>query len=370
MRILYITTVSGTMAFFEEYITKLTSKGDVVDIACGKTELSYLDVYKKLGCKIYNLGTSRSPLAIKNFMSVSSIKKIVKEGKYDIVHCHTPIISAFTRIACRRLRKNGVKVVYTAHGFHFYSGASLKNWILYFPVEWICSFWTDGLVTINSEDYSRAKRFLHAKHMYYIPGVGIDSAKFRNNRHMNIIRNEFGIPEEAILFLSVGDLLPNKNHQIVIKAISEIKNSNLYYIIAGANDPSELNKLITDNSLNDRVFLAGYRRDITNFFSDADVYILPSFREGLNVSIMEAMASGIPCLVSDIRGNRDLIDDQGGLRFDPHNLESVKEAIEKIITKKDLWSQYGSYNQKKVEMFDAITVDEQMDKVYKDVCRS
>nr|WP_278245697.1 glycosyltransferase [[Eubacterium] cellulosolvens] len=290
----------------------------------------------------------------------------VEEGKYDLVHCHTPIAAAVTRVACRPLRKKGVKVLYTAHGFHFYDGAPLKNWLLYYPVEWLCAFWTDGLITINSEDYRRAKKRLHAKRVYYVPGVGTNIDGFGVDcKHE--IRKEFNIPESAILFLSVGELNKNKNHQVVIKALAEVNNTNIYYIIAGAGDEVPLKDLIQKYRLENRVFLAGYRTNIKDFLADADVYILPSIREGLNVSIMEAMASGKPCLVSDIRGNRDLIDDHGGIRFDPHSVVDTRKAIVQMLDKREMWRQYGGRNRRKVEKYESKRVNTLLERIYNEV---
>ena len=181
MKILYITTVGGTMCFFTSFIRQLLDDGNTVDIATNESTGSLVpSCYREWGCNIYQLSCTRSPLDIRaNLRTIGEIKKIVKEGEYDIVHCHTPIAAMCTRIACYSLRKKlGLRVFYTAHGFHFFTGAPVKNWLLYYPVEWIYSWWTDVLITINKEDYKRASTHLHAKKTVYIPGVGIDTAKF------------------------------------------------------------------------------------------------------------------------------------------------------------------------------------------------
>ena len=178
MKILYVTTIGSTMIFFNSLIEELIEKGNVVDIATNESQAQVPELYKKLGCKIYHISTNRSPFSFGNFKAIAQIKKIVEENKYDIVHCHTPLAGMATRFACKKLRKKqGVKVIYTAHGFHFYKGAPKKNWLIYYPIEKICSKWTDALITINKEDYLFAKKKMKTKKIEYVPGVGVDTEK-------------------------------------------------------------------------------------------------------------------------------------------------------------------------------------------------
>ena len=178
MRLLYISTIGGTMDFFKDLIHELVNAGHTVDIATNENGSPVPAYYHELGCEVYPLSCSRAPLNKGNLTAIREIKKIVRDGEYDMVHCHTPIAAACTRIACKGMRKRGLKVIYTAHGFHFYKGAPLKNWLLYYPVEWLCARWTDMLITINKEDYERAKKHLHTKRIEYVPSVGIDVKRF------------------------------------------------------------------------------------------------------------------------------------------------------------------------------------------------
>ena len=157
MRILYITTVGMTMRFFQSFISELCKEGHTVDIACSDTE-SIPEYYKKEKFKIYRLSCSRSPFNFGNVRAIREIRMIVRKNQYDIVHCHTPVAAACTRLACRPLRKKmALRVFYTAHGFHFCTGAPKKNWIVYYPIEKWLSRYTDVLITINKEDYRRAR---------------------------------------------------------------------------------------------------------------------------------------------------------------------------------------------------------------------
>lgn len=331
VKILFVTTIGSTMGFFRFIVKQLIDAGNIVDIATNETQSLVQSYYKEWGCKIFPISTSRSPFSTGNKKAIKQIRDLSKN--YDIVHCHTPVAAAVTRLACKNLRNNGLIVIYTAHGFHFYKGAPLKNWIIYYPIEKYCSKFTDILVTINKDDYTFAMKKMKAKQVEYVPGVGIDIGMFSNvviNKTAKL--DEIGVPQNATVLLSVGELNSNKNHQIVIKALAQLHNVNLHYVIAGAGGKkNDLEKLAYNLGVSKQVHLLGYRRDVVELYSVADLYLLPSQREGLNVSIMEAMASGLPCIVSKIRGNADMIDEQGGILCDSMNVDAWSKAIEITI---------------------------------------
>ena len=361
MKILYITTIGGTMDFFTDLIFELIREGNLVDIATNET-LSPVNIcYREWGCRVHPISCTRSPFHPGSLKAIQEIRTIVAENHYDVVHCHTPIAAMCTRLACRPLRKKGVKVIYTAHGFHFYKGAPLKNWLLYYPMEKLCSYFTDLLITINREDYVLAQKKLKAKRVEYVPGVGIDVDKFRDvivDRAMK--RREIGIPEDAVLLLSVGELNHNKNHEMVIRAIAEME---VYYVIAGrGNLQKYLQELIDDLGITHRVKLLGFRTDIAELCKTADMLVFPSIREGLPVSLMEAMACGMPIACTRIRGNVDLIDENGGILFDSSSIEACRAAIEKIM-QTDM-QEKGQYNLMKVKAFSKEKVIDTMKNCY------
>lgn len=363
MKILYVTTIGITMDFFHTFIKQLTEEGNTVDIATNDKASPVSDFYRKLGCNIYQIDTSRSPLNKGNLKAVKQLKALAEKEKYDIVHCHTPIAAMCARIACRKARKNGTRVIYTAHGFHFYKGASLKNWLLFYPIEKLCAHFTDVLVTINKEDFNLAQKKMKAKQIKYVPGVGINLEKF-SQITVNALemRKEIGVPENAKLILSVGELNENKNHETVIRAIA---NTDFYYAVAGKGKRrEELQAIIDELGLTERVKLLGYQTDILKFYQIADVFVLPSFREGLNVSLMEAMASGLPCIASKIRGTVDLIDENGGILCTADDVLGFKTAIEKVLSNKNASAEMGEYNRKKIENFDEKIVCKMMKEIY------
>lgn len=363
MKILYVTTVGITMGFFKSFVKGLLDSGHTVDIATNEAEYPVAPCYAEWGCKIYPISTSRSPLSFGNLRAVKQIKKLVADGAYDIVHCHTPIAAICTRLACRKARKKqGTRVFYTAHGFHFYQGAPKKNWMIYYTAEKLCARHTDMLVTINREDHALASQKLKAKEIAYVPGVGINLERFG---HCNVDkaakRAELGVPEGATLLLSVGELNENKNHETAIRAIADL--SNVYYMIAGTGHLTEhLQGVIDTLGLADRVKLLGYRTDIGELCAVADLFVFPSFREGLSVSVMEAMASGLPVVCSRIRGNTDLVDDRGGALFDPHRAADCRAAIERVLAQ-DLTT-LGAYNREKIKSFSLETVNRLMLDLY------
>ena len=354
MKILYVTTVSMTMGFFPPHIRMLQEAGHTVELACNMDE-PLKDTVLALGCKAYHIPFSRSPLSRQNIAAYRELRRIIEEGHYDIVHTHTPVASALVRFACRKLRRTGLRIFYTAHGFHFYTGAPLKNWLIYYPVELLCSRWTDVQLTITKEDFERASRKLHAKKTVYIPGVGVDLEAFHPSGDWKPSdrRAELGIPQDGKLLLSVGELNENKNHAVVLEALSQIRNSSIYYVICGEGDRRPaLQQLARELGIADRVFLLGVRRDVPEWMAEADIYVHPSLREGLSVSTMEAMASGLPVVCGDIRGNRDLIEDgKGGKLVDPRDAAQFTAALAALLEDTSLCKAMGNYNKEKVAAF-------------------
>lgn len=294
--------------------------------------LEYIDGLKRSGVVLHNTPIARNPFNFTNIDAYRELKGIIDRECFDIIHCHTPVGALLARLAARSARKKGTKVFYTAHGFHFYTGAPLLNWLVYYPVERFLARWTDVLITINKEDYTRAQKFKAGK-VVYVPGVGIDVLKFsepiaEEQRHE--IRAGMGVPDDAVLLCSVGELNNNKNHSLVIRALALLENENVHYCIAGEGDCRErLTALSQELGMADRVHLLGYRSDMRELYKSSDIFCFPSLREGLPVSLMEAMASGLPCVASRIRGNVDLAEGSG--MFDPLDAEDCKNKLESMI---------------------------------------
>lgn len=339
---------------------------------CGSiTKARAEDLVKRLeemGVAVVNIPIPRKVSALGGILrSYRKIRKLSRENKYDIVHCHSPIGGAITRLAVRKERKNGhTKTVYTAHGFHFYNGAPKKNWMLYYPVEKLCARFTDVLLTINSEDYAFAKEKLHAGRVEYIPGVGIDNESFyRLKNQRDEKKAYFGIPNDAPVILSVGELNQNKNHETLVRAIAALENDDAHCVIAGKGELfDKLVYLSRALGIEDRVHLLGYREDVREIYGIADVFVHPSYREGLPVSVIEAMASGLPVVASNIRGNVDLIDRDGGVLLQPKDVEGFAEAIDKLIVSYKTRREMGAYNCEKAEKYSVSAVSEILKGIY------
>lgn len=369
MRVLYVTTVGITMRFFDTFIRQLLNEGHTVDIATNEQEFRVPECYRELGCKIYPITTSRSPLNKGNLSAIKQIKQLVSKNRYDIVHCHTPMAGVCARLACRKFRKQGVRVIYTAHGFHFYRGAPIQNWLFYYPVEKLCSYLTDVLITINREDFALAQKKMKAKSVKYVPGVGIDVKKNPQPAVDKLTkRQELGVPEDAVLLLSVGELNKNKNHETVIRAIADL---DVYYIIAGTGMLHQhLQDLIDTLGVSHRVKLLGYRSDVKELYDAADIFVFPSFREGLSVSLMEAMASGLPCVVSNIRGNVDLIHDGvNGFLCDPSDTSGFEACIDRIIKDKILAKNFSERSKEIIQKYDVKSVIRALQEIYQNLLR-
>lgn len=304
-------------------------------------------------------------LAHQHIQAYLQLYKLAKKEKYDFIHCHSPIGGVIGRLVGRHLN---IPVIYTAHGFHFYKNSSKLSWVIYYPIERFLSRYTHTLVTINQEDYERASGF-SAENCAYIPGIGIDLDKFKKQPEKNqAVREEFlNSPDEDFLILSVGELNKNKNHQVVIKALSLINNPKIHYVLCGQGDlKDELEAQAIDAGLQDNVKFLGFREDIQDIYSVADLFVFPSYREGLPVSLMEAMASGLPVVCSNIRGNVDLINDhQGGFLVDPSDEVSLKDAIIRLYNDSELRKQQTNYNDSVIGNFSNDTVALKMEEIYK-----
>lgn len=349
------------MTFFQSYIKELLDEGHTVDIATNDAIRKIPDCYHEFGCRVFTLSCSRSPLDVGNWKAVTQIHRLVERERYDIVHCHTPIAAACTRIACRKHRKKyDVKVFYTAHGFHFYKGAPKLNWLIYYPIEKFCSQFTDKLITINKEDYALAKRKFHAGEVHYVPGVGIDLSRFVNIQvDRNAKRREIGVPEDAFLLLSVGELNENKNHQIIVRALARLNDKNVHYAIAGLGEKRDYLLQLADGlGVAEQVHLLGYRKDIPELNHSADIFCFPSRREGLGVSSIEAMACGLPVVSSNVHGINDYSENGvTGYKCAPNDVEGFSKAIQSLKEDESLRQLMGSKNALLVHKYDVKTIN-------------
>lgn len=299
--------------------------------------------------KIHQIDFSRNMKQVKNHLiAYKQLKKVVADNKIDIIHCHSPIGGAISRLVGKT---NNVKVIYTAHGFHFYKGAPKLNWLVYYPLEKYLSRFTDTILTINQEDYQIASQKFHSKKVYLINGVGIPIEKYKKIQINTMEKKaELGIKDKKTkIILSVGELNINKNHAMVIEALKQFKDKNFKYFICGVGSLEySLKEKIKNSGLEEKVVLLGYRTDVLEIMKISDLFVFPSKREGLPVSVMEAMSIGLPIVASNIRGNMDLIQNNiTGKLFDVNALTELTEILQLFFSGDmplDIYSHNASMN--------------------------
>lgn len=364
-KVLFVaTTAKGHLNVFHiPYIQLFKEKGWQVDsVTNGDEKVPYVD-------NDYVVPIKRSPFKMGNLKAIWQLCAIMKKRKYTLVICHTPMGGVVARLAARIC---GVApVIYMAHGFHFYKGAPLVNGLVYKNMERFLARWTDGLIVINQEDYEAAQKFKLRKNgeVFLLNGIGVDIDRVRKTAiDRKTKRKELGVAEDAFVVLNIGEMIVRKNQRAAIEAIAQCENRNCVLLICGRGEKEkELKELVKKMNLENQVIFCGFRRDINEILRAADVFLFPSFQEGLPVSVMEAMAAGLPVICSDIRGNRDLIDENGGFLLAPDDVREMSRSIDRLCREKTLRKHMGDYNTKKAEKYDLAAVLSDMQKVYEEI---
>lgn len=369
-KVLFVATVVKThiMEFHLPYLKLFKEMGWETAVAARNDYEDPADCVIPYCDRYYDVPFARSPWSADNRRAYGELKKIVDEGGYDIIHCHTPMGAALTRLAARRTRERGTMVFYTAHGFHFYRGAPLVNWLLYYPVERWLARYTDVLITINKEDYERAQRFRAGK-VCYVPGVGIDLTRFQPDDGRMEKRRELGLGTEDFVLLSVGELIPRKNHEVVLRALALLRRQGelggIRYLICGRGACGEkLRHLAEELEVAENVSFLGYRNDIPAICGCSDLFLFMSRQEGLPVALMEAMACGLPAVCSNIRGNVDLIEDGVSGTVAQSTPEAVAEAIRRLRADGTLRARLAAAARERVKAFGLEQVREKMAELY------
>ena len=354
-RILITSTDLMMIQFLVPHVENFAEHGYEIEIACSNVGGYIEEIKKRLKNSVkvvYTVSLVRSPFSLSNIKGYRELRKIILDGAYDIIWTNEPVMGAVTRLVARQSRKNGTRIVYMVHGFHFYSGAPIMNWVLFYPIERILSAFTDYIITINNEDFKRAKKF-PVKHVYYIHGIGADTDRLKKDTVNQDIRKKLQIPEQAFLILSVGELNANKNQKIIIEALSILQDKDIYYVLCGSG--KNLKTLQTQSKkyhLQDNIRFVDYRRDIINFYDQADVFVLPSYREGMPIALLEAMYCGVPSVASDIRGVRDIIKNkETGITCAPDDSKAFAMAIKEFKDDNRFRQRYGKNSKAAVKLF-------------------
>jgi glycosyltransferase EpsD len=321
----------------------------------------------------HNIPLTKKPVSMNNFRAYLKLRVLIKENNYALIHCHMPMGGVVGRLAAISSRKKGTTVIYTAHGFHFYKGSSIKNWLLYFPAEYLLSLFTDVLITINREDYqvTQKVKFL-ARRVEFVKGVGIDLKKFTppSDSDKYRLRAKYFYDERDFIIIYVAELSNRKNQIDIIRTMVLLKDKipNVKLLLVGqGNLKPHYDGIIRAFGLEENVQLLGYRRDIYNLMALSDMAVSTSKQEGLPVNIMEAMATGLPLVVSNCRGNRDLIKDgRNGYVFDVGDYKKAAQLIYKTYIRKNDRVYFGKNNLEDVKEFSVPNILLKMIQIYQE----
>lgn len=376
-KVLFVATVVKThiMQFHLPYLKMFQDMGWETAVA------SRNDYENPEDCRIpycdhfYDIPFDRLPLRRENLEAYRQLKALIDRENYDIVHCHTPVGAMIARLAARSARKRGTKVIYTAHGFHFFQGAPAKNWLLYYPAEWVLGPLTDVLITINREDYDRARKHIHARRIEYVPGVGVDTGRFRATAGLREDkRRELGFGPEDFLLLTVAEMTANKNHITVLNALAQMQGTpaleKTHYLIVGRGEQRPaLEQAAKALGLEGRVHFLGYREDAAEIYRACDLFVFMPYREGLPVALMEAMSSGMAIVCTKIRGNADLVEDGISGQFCENDPAALASAIQALEADPERRAALGRGAEERAKDFDAASVHRQMKEIYLSVSR-
>lgn len=331
-KVLFTATVDSHIRQFHlPYLKWFKEHGYEVHVATnGNEEIPFCDVKHKISFE-------RSPIKINNLKAIHNLKKIIEKEKFDIIHCHTPMGSVVTRVAAINARKKyRTKVIYTAHGFHFFKGAPLINWIVFYPIEFLLSNITDCIITINDEDYQLAKKNFHADKIELVYGVGINEEKFNiemSKEEEDELKEELKIKEEDFVIIYPAELSKRKNQGMLLKAIQLLKQQgirNIKVLLPGIDSMNgKYKKMAKKMKIEEQIIFLGYRKDIPKLMKLSNLAVSTSKQEGLPVNIMEAMFMNLPIIATNCRGNRDLI--KNCLEIDDYKMlaKKIKESMKK-----------------------------------------
>lgn len=384
---LLVTTVSGFVPQFEmNHVRLLQRMGFEVHYASNYNTPSYgTDNHRLDGTGIvrHQIDFVRSPFQAGNWKVYLQLRALMKQERFDLVHCHTPMGGVMARLAAHATHTG--PVIYTAHGFHFFKGAKPINWLCYYPMERFLSRYTDQQICINQEDYLRAKKDFHARRTDYIPGAGIDLSRLPHLTAAEIQKKkaDLGLPDGKTILLSCGELIKRKNHETILRAIARMDDTAaIHYVICGHGQlDGYLKNLARELHISQHVTFLGYREDILEILKTADIFLFPSYQEGLPMALLEAMASGLPVLCSYIRGSSDLMgkpisqDDRlalckGGIMVKrADDTDAYCQALAQLLQPSLSLKKMGEENQLRSQDFTMERVTEKMEQIYRAVAR-
>lgn len=370
--------VASTAGFIRGFLLHdmqlLQQKGYEVHCATNAKAMVLFDaneLFPSLGIAFHQVDfSSNSPLSKDSIIAAKQFKRLINEYQFDFIHCHTPIVGAIVRLMSISLRRKGCRIIYTTHGLAFPKGSDFKSKMIYGGTEWLCSWLTDAVITINHDDYNTMKK-MGCRKVFHINGVGVDTAKYHNVQvDRKQYRAELGVAEDDIMVLTVGELSARKNQQVIIRALAQLEDPRYIFVICGkamvGNDTYD-SMVELAKKLNVRVRFLGFRTDIPEICQCADIAVLPSKREGLGLAGIEALASGIPVVGASVQGIKDyVIDGKTGYLCTPTDEKQFAEKI-KMLSDPDLRNSMRNACISKAEEFRTDVSWKQMEDIYKEI---
>ncbi|MEW6182037.1 MAG: glycosyltransferase family 4 protein [Bacillota bacterium] len=366
-KVLFIATVARhLLAFHTPYFRLLQEWGYEVEAACspgGETE-----AFTPLGVRLHDIPFGRRPFSRRNVRALLQLVRLIRTRSYVLIHVHTPVASFITRLAARICSFR--PVLYTAHGFHFFSGAPARNWLVYYPLEWLAARWTDGLVVLNEEDFARARRLPLRGESFLVPGVGVplDSFPISQAKRPEILK-DLGLKADMPVAVMAAEFSRVKNHTQAVRAWRQVVAAmpDAVLLLAGDGERREAVERLTGSlGLLSNIQFLGFRPDIERIMAVADAVLLTSKREGLPRVILEAMAAGKPVVATDVRGCRDLIADGGtGYLVGVGDAAGTARALLKLLSDKKLALRLGTKGRQQVQAYGLERVRPKMAGVYR-----
>jgi len=435
-KVLFVATVDSHIRHFHiPYLKYFKDRGYEVHVATSDDEK---EQFKNCDYK-HKISFERSPFKINNLKAINQMFELYKKEQFDIIHCHTPMGSVVARLAFRKYKRNLTRlnrkigqqneatennfphptshisplIIYTAHGFHFYKGAPILYWLIYYPMEKWLSKYTDKLVLINKEDFEIAKNKFKAKKTYRINGIGVDAEKFnfymsdeekkKLKKELSSIKDGFNINQADTVITYVAELINRKNQVLLIEIIKSIieeqannnqtnntynkvnnkttakisdnsnnqdniKPQNIKVLLVGEGiNKDYYQKLIDKYNLNANILLTGYRNDVPKIFKISDICISCAKQEGLPVNLIEGCMSGLPILATNCRGNNEVvIDNKNGYLVDINNKEKFKNKLIKLISNKSIRERLGKSALEESKKYKLSKVMDEMKKIYEE----
>ncbi|MCY8808535.1 glycosyltransferase family 4 protein [Bacillus atrophaeus] len=352
-------------AFHLPYFKWFKQMGWKVHVAAsGQLQLPYVD-------EKFSMPIQRSPFHSQNLAVYKKLKQLIETNEYDIIHCHTPVGGVLARLAARQARRKGTKVLYTAHGFHFCGGAPVKNWLLYYPIEKMLSSYTDCLITINEEDYARAKGLRKKNGMTEkIHGIGVDTERFQpvSLEEKQRLREKHGFNAGDFILIYPAELNANKNQQLLIEAAALLKDRipELRLVFAGEGAMEETYRSRAEQlGISRQVQFLGFCRDIHEVIQLSDVSVASSIREGLGMNVLEGMSAEKPAIATNNRGHREIIrDGENGFLVNIGDSAAFADRIDRLYQEPALRRTLGLEGRKTAEHYSEKRTVEEMAEIY------